>query len=89
MDEDWEVSKQQARVIVLIILVTITITFLTTKGIVEKQTQETVLENINTAYNECQQNCGFKKPAFTYLDGTGLDCICLEFADGDSTNSSI
>ena len=45
--------------ILLTLIIAIPITYVVTKEIVEKQTQETVLENINIAYEQCQQNYGF------------------------------
>jgi len=87
-----KMDKDKDKLIVLLLLaviITALATYSITKDMTEKQTEKLVLQNINNAYQQCQQTCGLKTPAFTSLDGKRLDCICLEFADGNSINNII
>ena len=93
MDENLEVDYKSPKIkvisIVLIIIVSIAGTYFITKNITEGQNQKAILNVIVSAYNQCQQICDNKKPAFTNFNGETMDCICLDFANGNSTNNII
>ena len=75
---------------ILIISVSIIMTYLITRYIIEQQVQEVLSETITASFKQCEDLCGLKKPAFTDFDGKSMNCICLEFANyGNSTEGII
>lgn len=88
MDDDIEFNLgHKVVVIILIVIMVVSITYFATKSTIEKQIEENVFERIGLAFQQCEKTCGFNKPAFTSVDGKTLDCICLEFTDGNSTDN--
>ena len=89
LEIDYKNPKLKIISIILIIIISIAGTYFITKNIIEKQNQKAILNSIASAYSQCQQICIDKKPAFTNFDGKSMECICLEFSNGNSTNNII
>ena len=81
--------KMDKQKLIVGIILPIILLVLLTYGVTRSITEKKVLENINIAFQQCEKTCGFNKPAFTSVDGKTLDCICLEFDYGNSTNDII
>ena len=89
LELDYKSPRIKIIAIILIIVISVAGTYFITKNMIVEQNQKAILNVIDSAYNQCQQICGNKKPAFTNFNGETMDCICLDFANGNSTNNII